>query len=87
MRRWRCSVREGGVAVAEKLRRAIATVTVAGVSRKVSASFGVAAIPDDAGEPDELLRVADRALYTAKREGRDRVETASPSVVRDGVVF
>ena len=69
--------REGAVEVAEKLRGAISRVAVAGVSRKVSASFGVAVIPDDAGEPEQALRAADRALYTAKGDGRDRVETAS----------
>ena len=32
----------------------------------VTASFGVAVLPDDAGEIDQLIREADRALYRAK---------------------
>ncbi len=67
--------RAGGMQAAEKLRAAIATITVPGIDRAITASFGVAVMPDDAGEPDLLLREADRALYSAKKAGRDRVET------------
>jgi diguanylate cyclase (GGDEF)-like protein len=67
--------RGGAMAVAEKLRAAIATINVPGISRPTTASFGVAILPDDAGEPQLLLREADRALYSAKNAGRNRVET------------
>jgi diguanylate cyclase (GGDEF)-like protein len=67
--------RDGAVAVAEKLRQTIAEIEVEGVTRPITASLGVAALPDDAGEPTLLLRVADRALYVAKAKGRNRVET------------
>jgi diguanylate cyclase (GGDEF)-like protein len=69
--------RDGAVTVAEKLREALAAVEVAGVSRPITASLGVAALPEDAAEPTLLLRVADRALYVAKSRGRNRVETLS----------
>lgn len=36
-------------------------------------SIGVAAYPEHGKEPPQLIRSADRALYRAKREGRDRV--------------
>jgi diguanylate cyclase (GGDEF)-like protein len=75
--------REGALHVAQKLRSAIAQIDVPGVSRKVTASFGVAVLPFDAVEPEQLLRVADRALYSAKGNGRDRVEVAVPR--EDGV--
>jgi diguanylate cyclase (GGDEF)-like protein len=41
-------------------------------SVRVSASIGVAAYPDDATDPQLLLRRADLAMHTAKQLGRDR---------------
>jgi diguanylate cyclase (GGDEF)-like protein len=67
---------DGAVTLAEKLRVAIRTIEVPGLERQVSASFGVATFPIDATDTESLLRVADRALYLAKHNGRDRVETA-----------
>jgi diguanylate cyclase (GGDEF)-like protein len=40
---------------------------------KLTISIGVAAHPDDAADPNALIRNADLALYEAKRRGRDRV--------------
>jgi diguanylate cyclase (GGDEF)-like protein len=37
----------------------------------ISASIGVAFAPDDASDPDELLKKADMALYRTKKEGRN----------------
>jgi diguanylate cyclase (GGDEF)-like protein len=70
--------RAGAIAYAERLRGLIAAITVPAVDRKVTASVGVALMPDDALTDKELLRRADRALYTAKRNGRNRVESAQP---------
>jgi diguanylate cyclase (GGDEF)-like protein len=67
---------EGGLRAAEKLRLAISELEVPGVHRELTASFGVAVLPDHAGDGDQLLRLADRALYAAKRAGRNRVEVA-----------
>jgi diguanylate cyclase (GGDEF)-like protein len=67
--------REGAVTVAEKLRTTISTIAVPGVPRTLSASFGVAVLPDDAPDGESLVRAADRALYMAKATGRNRVET------------
>ena len=45
----------------------------------VTASFGVASLPDDeAGTADDLFRAADEALYAAKRAGKNQV-AATPS--------
>ena len=41
---------------------------------KVTISFGVAGMPENCGE--DLLKVADKLLYRAKAEGRDRVVAA-----------
>jgi diguanylate cyclase (GGDEF)-like protein len=40
----------------------------------MSASIGMSGYPQQASQVDDLLHIADAALYTAKREGRDRVE-------------
>jgi diguanylate cyclase (GGDEF)-like protein len=40
----------------------------------MSASIGMSGYPQHASQVDDLLHIADAALYTAKREGRDRVE-------------
>jgi diguanylate cyclase (GGDEF)-like protein len=65
--------REGGVVLAEKVRRSIAALVLPEVDRPITASFGVATLPDDAADASTLVRAADRALYRAKADGRDRV--------------
>lgn len=42
----------------------------------VTVSLGVASYPDNADVPEELIRLADVALYRAKRAGRDRIVVA-----------
>jgi two-component system cell cycle response regulator len=42
----------------------------------ITASFGVAQMEEGMQGPQELVEAADRALYQAKREGRDRVVAA-----------
>jgi diguanylate cyclase (GGDEF)-like protein/PAS domain S-box-containing protein len=66
---------EGAVERAEQLRQAMAATPVSnGVSRiTVTASFGVATFPTHSRTTDELIAAADRALYSAKAEGRNRV--------------
>ena len=42
--------------------------------RRVTASFGIASLPEDvAPTADDLIRAADEALYAAKRAGKNRV--------------
>jgi diguanylate cyclase (GGDEF)-like protein len=42
----------------------------------LTASVGVAAMPDDAADAADLMPAADRALYVAKRLGRNAIEVA-----------
>jgi diguanylate cyclase (GGDEF)-like protein len=66
--------------LAERIRERVAGHPFAfGISQPgghLSISVGVASFPDDAGDPDTLLKAADAALYAAKRAGRDCVVLA-----------
>ncbi|MDH8678998.1 diguanylate cyclase [Fusibacter bizertensis] len=42
------------------------------ISMHVSASIGVAIFPDDANEPDLLMRLADKAMYLSKNSGKNK---------------
>ena len=71
---------EGAVAGAERLRQALedSRLLRADGGRTVTASFGVAQlVPGQTG--DELLRVADAALYRAKEQGKNQVCSADTS--------
>ena len=74
---------DGALVAAENLRAAIAALRIPGLNRAITASFGVAVHPEDAGESADLLRQADRALYAAKEAGRDRVCASAASVSPD----
>jgi diguanylate cyclase (GGDEF)-like protein len=49
-------------------------------SKKVTVSIGVATFPQAGQTAEDLVRSADRALYLAKNNGRDRVEKAETMV-------
>jgi len=61
---------------AEDIRVAISALEVRHAGKplgKIAASFGIALFPEHAQDTDDLLRVADVALYAAKGAGRNRV--------------
>jgi diguanylate cyclase (GGDEF)-like protein len=69
---------EGGARLAERLAQALRDerFSARGGDRFwVTASFGVSAFPDVASA-DQLMLAADRALYEAKKEGKNRVFAA-----------
>ncbi len=68
---------------AERLRAKLHDLVVMHQGRSVgsiTASFGVAALPEHGMTDKDLLQSADAALYRAKREGRDRVALAQSSL-------
>lgn len=73
--------REDAEAVAQKLLAAmLQPFSIDGETLRVSASIGVSLYPDDAGDPNGLVRTADTAMYRAKRAGRGLVRLFTPDL-------
>jgi diguanylate cyclase (GGDEF)-like protein len=65
--------KSGARLYADRIRYVLSTWTFSH-GRRVTASFGIASLPEDvAPAADELIRAADEALYAAKRAGKNRV--------------
>jgi diguanylate cyclase (GGDEF)-like protein len=64
--------------IAERVRAAIAEISLPGSDVSVTASIGISSFPDHASTLERLQRLADAALYVAKRHGRNRIEVAEP---------
>jgi len=71
-----------GLVAAERVRAAVENhefpaarkdVPSDGKTLRITISIGVAAFPDDAKDPIQLVELADSALYRAKRSGRNRI--------------
>lgn len=65
--------KRGAVVLADRIRERIKRKLAA---RKVTVSGGIASYPSDGKEESELFTFADRALYRAKSEGKDRICSA-----------
>jgi diguanylate cyclase (GGDEF)-like protein len=79
---------DGAYNLAERVREGIEALDIPRLDGrgvlKVTASLGVAALPDCAASKSELIAAADAALYEAKRGGKNRTERAparSPKTV------
>jgi len=70
--------KSGARLYADRIRQVVATFPYSH-GKRVTASFGVASLPDDeATTSEELFRAADEALYAAKRAGKNQVVAAGP---------
>ena len=69
---------EDAAILAERLRLAVAAITLDDPRLAITASVGVASYPSHANDAEGLLRAADVALYQAKTAGRNRVMVAEP---------
>ncbi|MFZ5449051.1 MAG: sensor domain-containing diguanylate cyclase [Thermodesulfobacteriota bacterium] len=62
--------------ITRRLRRTINNTSFLqdeGLQIKITASYGIATLPDDAQDRETLLLIADRALFGGKSQGRDRI--------------
>jgi diguanylate cyclase (GGDEF)-like protein len=71
----------GAAQLAERMRHAIESMHIPRVGGsgtiEVTASFGVASVPENGLDRNELIAAADAALYAAKASGKNRVERAA----------
>lgn len=64
-------------ALAERLRTSVEQLRISAGGPRLTVSIGVATVLGGEAGPDPALSRADRALYAAKRNGRNRVEAAA----------
>jgi diguanylate cyclase (GGDEF)-like protein len=67
--------KQGAALAAERIRAAIDKHPFPGerVTGNITASMGIASFPEDGGTVEDLISSADKALYRAKRHGRNQV--------------
>jgi diguanylate cyclase (GGDEF)-like protein len=71
---------EGAYAVGERIRERIADhifLTGEGLTIRLTASVGVATLPDVAASADELVHAADAAMYQVKARGKNGIQAAA----------
>jgi diguanylate cyclase (GGDEF)-like protein len=75
---------DAAVGIGERVRQAVSRLTAKDAA-PVTISIGVATMPGDASDKNELIAAADTALYYGKQTGGDRVTRASdvPGEMRD----
>lgn len=69
----------GATILAERIRQRVESLLVVANGQSlggVTVSIGIAAFPNDGQVAENLMRAADHALYSAKGNGRNRVEVA-----------
>ena len=77
------TAKSGARLYGDRIRQVIATFPFAH-GKVVTASFGVASLPDDeVTTSDDLFRAADEALYAAKRAGKNQVAAGPAERQRD----
>jgi diguanylate cyclase (GGDEF)-like protein len=76
---------DGAVAVAQRVRDRVAAHAFLkasdGLDIRLTASVGVATLPDVAGTAEELIKAADTAMYRVKDQGKNGVYLAVPQIV------
>jgi diguanylate cyclase (GGDEF)-like protein len=69
----------GAVSLAERVQAHMAAFRFLvgdGLSLQLTASIGIATLPDAAASAEELLKVADAAMYRVKAAGKNGIQVA-----------
>jgi diguanylate cyclase (GGDEF)-like protein/PAS domain S-box-containing protein len=75
---------EGAIALALRILTAISEpFDLGGFEVNIGTSVGIAMAPEHGTEPEELLKSADLALYTAKTQGRSDYRIYQPGMLED----
>ncbi len=69
--------KEEGIEVAERIRARVKEIPFTDKKINITLSVGLSHFPMDAKRRDDIIRKADKALLSAKRKGRDRLEVYS----------
>ncbi len=68
---------QGALIMGERLRQAVSNLTFEEMGKRgVTVSIGIATYPSDSSNLEELIALADAALYRAKNAGRDQCQVA-----------
>jgi diguanylate cyclase (GGDEF)-like protein len=70
--------KDAAIIIAERLRQAVEDAKEP-LKRQLTVSIGVAMYPTDAEDPKQLVNRADKALYNAKRAGKNRTMLWDPA--------
>ncbi|MBN2433716.1 MAG: diguanylate cyclase [Spirochaetes bacterium] len=77
-----------GANVAERIRRSVQSGTYEKVKKAVTVSIGLySVVPDKTVTLESCIQKADEALYTAKENGRNRVEVHPESMITDSDII
>jgi diguanylate cyclase (GGDEF)-like protein len=71
--------KKNSLLVAKRIRKAINDTVFLkseGLKINITASYGIASIPEDAENKVELIKLADQAMYAVKASGRDNIKLA-----------
>ena len=77
---------EGAMVAAERIRKAIENAEIDTVGH-ITGSLGVATYFEHTDNVEELLELTDQAMYTSKRNGRNKVTLAQPISETSAMIF
>lgn len=72
--------KEKACEVAERIRKQLQETTRKLFEQELTITFGIASYPEDGRDEIEIFRRADRALYQAKKEGKNRIKICKGSL-------